>query len=582
VKTLPLRETPARWEWGLLLAVFAFYAVCLPLHGAWVEPGFVLYDEEDPLNKLQAWREGSPLLIQFAAGSLHRLLIAGPLALFGPSLTWFRLPATLAVLAEPNLLYHWLKPKAGARAALWACLAQLICTASFARGRCLIAASLLPALFLAHLLAAERLRRPWQAALWAFSAALWSLDYEGWIGALLFLLPYAAWLWRRERGLVLGAVAGGLLGLAALQGASGGLGDYFRARQAISGPSAGPGLLLQVWENLRDLLGPGHRLAFAAAPGHPLPAPWTWLLILTGLVAALRAWPPLAALLAIGALPMALRQTAMEPQRLSLLFLGCAIAAGFGAASLGRRRWGPALCAGLALAGIAHEGAAWLTADPLKHALAYGHSHDLRAAVQALKAAEPPEGWELIDQLGPYQDGAFRLMADAAGLRRSDQGRPVALVHWDYLPALKGLKGEVREIRGDGALRPLYLYFPDRATADRLCLVRASLQPWRRNKGRAQELQARLESLLRDPGFKDPWARSIAWDAWMSYNRQLNRLDPGLYQRMVHEPLVSAFALDVAAEKLEQRDPSLGAKLRAKAEALDPRLKTLPLRGLHY
>jgi MYXO-CTERM domain-containing protein len=582
MQTTPPEDKAGRLESGLLLAALAFYGVALPLCAALFRPGYSNYDDCSTLDQVQFWREGGSLDIRFAHSSLHRALCALLVRAGGPHLYLLHLPAMAAVLLESVLLFAWLKGRLGERAALWAALADLVCAATFTRAGSLLAVSLMPALFLAHALALERARERWQAGLLGLSGALVLLDYEGWPGALCLLVPYAFWAWRGRPGLRPAALLGAAAGAAIVLALTPDLGPIFHTRAALSAP--GGGYAGQVWTNLGHLLGGGHRLAISAPEGHPWPPPWIWPLALLGAAPAVRRWPILALFLALGCLPLAMDNTDYEPHRLCLAYLMLAAFTGAGAALLWRRAWGRWLCLLLLMFGAADETLAWVRVPEAFLELSYGPSLDREAAVAWLGANAPAGGWDLISGLGPDYDGNIRFLMDQAGV--GGGGRvPVALVTWNYRPALEGLAAAA-PARSFGSFHPLLLFFPAPESAARLRRVGASLADIHAARhGASSEAILRVSARwLGDPAHRDPWARTVAWDNWLLAGLQMRSLDPGGLRRMLAEPLVCAWAPDELAQVLAPRDPVLALRFREKAEAIEPRRRSESVleRGYRY
>lgn len=574
--TLPKDGNASQAEKGLLLFVLFAVLILSNLDRAFGRTGFSAFDEENHLNMLQAWREGDPLYWRFTHGSIFRAVSAGLLALLGPQEAALYLPAQVALAVEALCLFLWLRPRLGERAALWACLADLVCSATFARGRSMLSPAWLPAVFLAHAVALDHLRRPWQHALWGFSAVLWTLDYEGWLMGLAYLGP--AWVWMHGRGPGMAARWGAVLlgagaAAAVVAGQNLDLSAYVGERTAVSKPRQG--ILLQVGHNLRELLGFGHRMSFSAADEHPWPAPWIWPLLALGATSLWRRFKGAYALLAVGAVPLILQNSAAEPHRFSLALLALAAMAGCGAAWAWNLKRGPWALGGLLLLGAAVESRAWVAVDPQKLALAFGRSRDLHEAARWMESAQPPEGWRLIDGIGPYHDGCFRLMLDQRGVKR-DGGRPIALVHADYAPGLKGMKGKALAFNNSTQF-PLILYLPTAAEAERLEAVQAEVAAFQLFNLRAwpQAQRDRSQARLRDRSLQDPWARTIYWEAWMLGNTRLNDADPALLRAAMREPLVSGWLFDVAAAALLEPLPEQAALLQRRAEMADPRRKQL-------
>jgi hypothetical protein len=575
-------EKASRLEGGLLLAALGFYAIALPLCGAIFRPGYALYDEEGLLDQVQGWREGHALILRFGWASLYRGLDVLLVAAGGPHLFLLRLPAMLAVLAEAGLLYFWLRDKVGERAAVWAALADLVCTATFARGASLLGSCLLPAAFLLGAVCCERLRRPWQAALWGLAAGLMLLDYEGWTGALIFLVPYAYWRWKPGSG-ASGLRAAGMLGLAAgaalVLSLSPDIVSHVQGRGMVSTPDAG--FFMQAWSNLGLLLSwGGDRMAISGAAMHPWPPPWIWPLLLLGTVAALRGFPWLAWLLVCGGLPLGLVNTNYEPHRLCLALLALGACAGAGAALLWRRAyWGRILCLALLVYGAADEIHAWTSMSPAKLQLTYGTSVDLEQAALWLAQNEPPGGWDVISGLGSHNDGAFRFLLDQDGV--DSRGKtPVALIYWDYRPGLRTLGprgGSPGRALGIGTYHPILLLMPGPTDAARLRAVSDSLVDLRWTQiSQPLAVMARDDAQwLQSPQHRDPWGRTVAWEQWLFASLLQRKVELGGVHQMLSEPLVCAWAPDVLAKELQPHDPALALRFREKAEAIDPQRRAM-------
>jgi hypothetical protein len=569
-RTIDSTPPPPPWELRIAWLALALILAAAAYDALRLHPGFAAYDEEGPLGLAQAWREGGALSWGFGKGSLHRALVALAMGAFGPGQLSPRLPALLAVALEGPLLFLWARPRLGARAALWSALALGVGTAALMRARMLVVPALLPALFLAHAVWLDRLRRPWQHACFGLSLALWLLDYDGWLLGVAVLLP----LWlaplraRRPRAFAAGAAAAALA-LAALLGPA--VAAWWRTRSAVSWADGGP--MAWVAQNTASLLGGGHRLAFSGVEGWPWPAPWTWPLTLLGLAPLARRWPASLWLALVGALPLALLHSGAEAHRMALLQVALALAAGVGAALLlARPGWRVLPFLLLAGGGVA-ELNAFLTRDPAAFQAAYGRSQDLMAAARWMQAQAPPQGWDLVDGLGPFDDATFRAYLDARGVRHHG-GRPVALLHQDYLPAALG--AGIKPVQGisSSAGHAVFLAFPDPAQAQRLRSIRAQLEPLTlaiRASAHPAELSALCAAWLRAPGHDDPWARTVAWEQWLHASLQSRLVDTGGVTALLGEPLVSGWAPDVLAQELQASQPGLAQRCRDKAVAVDPR-----------
>jgi hypothetical protein len=572
-----LDPEPSAWERRSLALLAGGLALLLPLAWLLLRPGYSGYDEESQLDLQQLWLEQGRTTWHLGQGCLHRALLHWLLEAFGPAQCWLsllRLPTLLAMLAAAGLLAAALRPRLGRRAALWAAMAWLAATGTWSLAGTLVCVGFFPAVFLLHWLALERLQKPWHGLLWGLSAALWWLDYEGWIGALAVLLPLGLALhWRRPGVLLAGAVglaAGGLALFPASQVAA-----YVGSRGNVSANGAAQALD-QFKHNVAALLGGGPRVLFSDAPRSPWPSAWTWPLILLGAGAALRRIPALGWLALVGGLPLLMPFTGSEPHRLLLLQLALAAAAGAGAARLCQWRWGQAALAALLLCGLAMG--AWAWSHPgaaLETTL--GASWDEDQAARWMAANAPPEGWELIDRLGPWQDGDFRLRLASLHVPVHG-GTPIALVHWDYLPGLAGMTGALRPFTHGGPMA-CYLFLPDPPAAARLRGIHRDLE--RLSPPMLDSLvlrQAQLRSALDGPALRDPWTRTALWEDWFVIALQFNRLGPGDLPALMKERLVSGWLWDALAEKQRPLDPAGAAALTLRADRLDPRRRNLPTR----
>jgi hypothetical protein len=575
----PQPSDVSRKEQGLLLATLLLIFVGVAVESSFWRPGFSAYDEESQLDFIQAWFNGQSLGWRPGFGGLHRALVLAACSLFGHNPASVRLPALLGVGAEIILLFIWLKPRLGERAALWACLADLLCTATFARARSMISPSILPALFLAHAVLLTRLRRPWQHLLWGFSAALCLADYEGWTVALAWLGP--AWIWSHGRGQNGWAPwAGVLLGAAGGAVAAGLLHMDWRAyimiRHGVSSPNVGA--FHQVLENLRSLLGGGYRLTISGASGQPWPEWWIWPLLPFGL-GAWKRWPGLAGLALAGSVPLAMGLTSTEPHRLSLLLLALAAAAGWGAAMIWRRNALRPWLLLLLLVGGASESYAWVNREPVSMSYTYGRSWNLIAAARWMKAHEGAEGWRVIDGVGPFDDGSFRFLAAEEGLKPGT--KPVVLVHHDYRPGLRGLRGRQLVFQVNSDTRSVVLYFPAPAEVARFEHIQAAMRPLRRRWLTAWSSTIQTEALaqLKRRDITDPWIRTCLWDSWYFASGHLNDVDPKTMLAAAREPLVSGWIFDSAAYSLSGTLPRISEAFSKRALSADPTRIDLPQRN---
>jgi MYXO-CTERM domain-containing protein len=580
---LPASPDASRLEQSLLLAmVLCAYGLGILDALLW-RPGFAAYDEEAQVVLIQAWREGDPLIWRLGAGALHRAFAAACVGVLGPMEACLRLPAQLALGLELTLLYLWIKPRLGGRAALWACLADLVCSATFARSRSMLSPALLPAVFLAHAVALDHLKRPWHHALWGLSAMLWLLDYEAWALGLAWLLPAWAWRFRRDpsRTAGLGFLTGLGLGALTLLYTSPELASHWHTRTAVSTDRQPVATVL--FENIRELALGGTRLPISGADGQPWPSPWIWPLLGLGAATLWRRFKGAWALLAVGLSPLVLLLTSAEPHRLSLALLALAAMAGAGASRLASERaWGPYALLGLLALGTATEIRAWQQSDPLKLNYVYGRSRDLQAAVRWMQRHEPSEGWRLLDELGSHDDASFRFLLAQAGV--GIQGKaPIAIIHADFAPALIGLSGTAIAV-GEHQALPHLLYLPQAGEVARLEAIRAEVSALRTQAQRLwpHQLRERALARLRDRSVNDPWTRTIYWEMWMQANMLLNNADPEPFLAAQREPLVSGWIFDAGAFAIEKAHPEQAALLRLRAEAADPRRKGLPARHLRY
>jgi hypothetical protein len=395
-----------------------------------------------------------------------------------------------------------------------------------------------------------------------------------------------AWLWlhwvQRAEGRAARLAA---LGLALAAGAwfvwalSPSFKDYAATRAGVSSPE--DTVLRQVWQNLAELLSGGKRLAFSGADSHPWPAPWIWPLCLAGALPLWRRFKGGWALLAVGSAPLALQWTSAEPHRMSLALLGLAAMAGAGAAWAWRWKAARLALPLLLAAGIAHEAWAWTHVDKVPLAYAYGRSQNLRAAARWLRLQAPAEGWDLVDGVGPYNDGNFRMLLDMQRVPYHG-GVLVVLVHWDFLPALKGLKGQVVGINESDYL-PIYLYLPTAAEVPRLKALQAELAGFQRMQLTAYPEAMRQACLrrLRDRSLVDPWARTVYWEGWMHSSMMLKDVEPKMAFAAAREPLVSGWVFDACARGLIDL-PDASKAFSQRSKAADPRRSQLEYPFMRY
>ena len=566
-----------RLEQGLLLAVLAFYAMGLPLQYLLLQPGFVGYDEQGVLDQVQSWLEGGHLNYSFGQAGPLLLGLGWLTRLAGPSLSLLHLPYLMAALAQGPLLYLWLRERVGERAALWSALAILVNAMTFTQGRSLLAPELCPSLFIGLLWAADACESGAQAFLWGAATASLLFLYEGWALAGLALLPYAAAQWPRRRSAW--AALGGALVLLALAATSRGIwAGYAVSRAAHSLPAHGPAWA-QGWQNLVALGSSGVRMPFSAVPGLRLPPLWTWPLVVLGLPLAWRHWKALGWLLLAVVPALMLAGTDQEPHRLYPLWTALAVLAGLGAARLWQWRpgWGPAACLALVTVGMAVEVSGWVLLDPTTRSLSYGYADNLQECARYLARTAPPQGWEVIDGLCGSPDQAFRFVLDEARVPRRPGGQPVALVYWDDRPALTGLDGLIQPI-STGGIRPLYLFFPAPRTVPRLHAIAAWLAPLHRAQlhERPSFLYAMVRRALDDPACRDPWVRTILWEAWFDAARGSGQWEPAAAERGLREHLLSGLSYDIAADIVHWNDLPAAYALQARALKADPRRAQLP------
>lgn len=580
----PILNAPLPWDLahGLLLAGLLFYLFAVPW-SLWIgRPGFLVYDEEGFFDAIQSAWEGGPWRWQFGSSALSAALAYALDRAFGPHPLCLRLPSLALVLVQHALLYVWVRRRFGDLAGAWAALAGLGGTATFALARGVTAVPMAGAAFLALALWRERLRRPWQAALWGLATALMALDYEGWVAAAAVLTAWAFWSWRVQPTLMGWAAIGLLAGAGLVAGLHPDWGAFLESRRAISLQGAPP--WATAWQNLADLLGGGDRMLFSGAPYHPWPPRWTWPLLVLGAAPALWRWPGLALALGAGLIPLFMRLSDGEPHRFYLAWTALCAIAGMGATRLaawGPRwaRWGLPL---LLLAGAVDEARGWSQGLPPERRIhAYGRSWGLAEAVKWLRQEEPADGWELLSGLGLESDASFRHLARSAGLRAGR--RPVALVPWHYLRGLEGMAGRLLRVPAPGQTPP-YLFLPDDAALARLRAIHAQVEALRRRSLHLPPLRMREEALacLQDGTLKDPWARTVGWEQWLTASLQLGDLDPSLLDQAAREPLVNGWLFDAAGKALSFREPQAAQRLHRRAARADPRRAGLRDRAWRY
>ncbi len=565
---------PTRLERMFLAVTVAFYALFIPAYYTLIRPGFSHYDEEGVLDQLQLWREGHPLPVGIGWCSVHKWMCAGLVTLGGPHLALVHLPTLMAVLLEAPLLYAWVRPKAGRRAALWAVLAHMVATVTFARGESILDCGMLPFFFLVGVMAVEGgLEALPSFGVGVYLAAM-TLDYEGWAEALLFLVPYAIYLRRGRPKSLAAGLAGGLAGLGLALSFTHNFWAKVHGRAVASGPQLD--LLGQIRSNVLDLILPTDRIPFADAPNHSWPSPWIWIPLAVGAVLAAKRHRWLLGLAVCGAAAVVAKGTAMEPQRLSLTYLAFSVMAGLGVARLWDGRWGRALCVGLLLFGVADEMWAWASIPASTTAILYRESVPWEDAADWLGRHQPPQGWRLITGLGGHADGAFRFLAAGAGVRPGGEV-PVAFIHPAFRPAMREL-APAPHVR-IGRYMPVVLWFPGPRDARRLEAIEASLEPLHvvQTTASVSDIVAAARAWLQAPGHDDIWGRTVAWCIWLRYSMLDGALEPAGVAGLLTDSLDSAQAANQFALVFRYAHPEESRCFSDKALDIDPALANLDL-----
>jgi hypothetical protein len=315
-------------------------------------------------------------------------------------------------------------------------------------------------------------------------------------------------------------------------------------------------------------------MLISSAPYEPWPPRWIWPLAAAGAPLIWARWRWIGLLALAGLTPLTMRMSDAETHRFYLFWLTACAATGAGATRFYRHRWGRLLPFVLFAIGAASSIHAWLSLsqDRIEHS--YGRSYGIRQAVQHLRAVEPAEGWKLYSGLGLDSDGAFRYHFEAAGLKHGS--RPVALVHWDYMPALKGMQGVLVPMPALGPTSP-GLFFPAPASLARLEAVSSQIGELHKRTHDLPPTAQREAALqaLRDGTLKDPWARTVGWERWLWVGLQTSSIDPALLAEAAAEPLVSGWLFHGASVRILFVDPSASERLHKRALRADPRRKDL-------
>lgn len=386
-------EGQARWLRRAALCLLLLVGVLLGAELFIWRPGYAVGDESIQMRMLLASAEGQGFLWHFLQGCLHRWVLHAWLGVLPFGMGSIHGPALVAFALELWAL-HGLAQRWSGRRAAWGALIVLLASAStWLRVRSLLSFEWQPLLMLAFAWAALLLKTPWQGMLLGAASALLLLDYESGVIALPFVALACAQLEPAFRRRLPWVLAGGALGALALAWCQWPLlRDYAQLRATINaGGSVGGGLLHAWGVNLLQVFSGGEPLGYLGLQAWPVLAPWAWIPVALGSLAALQRrqgslllWP-LAVLLVT---QCSHSPWGLSPQRLAAAWPAVALLGGLGLERLmdqGTRRVQVLLLCAVAL-GFGLELHAWFRHMALNGSSLYGRSARLQEAVDELRS----------------------------------------------------------------------------------------------------------------------------------------------------------------------------------------------------
>jgi hypothetical protein len=552
----------------MLLLAMLWPAVVAAWSQHW-SPGIAAPDELSQVAWIANAAKGLMPQPRFTSGYLVWAYTAALGRWLPANATLVQLLPSLAVGLEGLLLAKVGGALGGPRAGLAAALVNAAAAQTLLRARTLLAFTYMPLELLLMVVLAEKLARPFWALAWGLLLSLILLDYEAWPVAW----PGLLWLASRRRP-AWGALLTGLgLGLTLVVLCTAPFWHNYAAQRSTLHTFDRMGVFLRFCRALAayfgGLFGGCHELG--AWPAFPL---WALPLALLGLVRS-RSQPWLWALVALGTLPMAAGDGAVEARRAVVAWPALCLLAGFGSAEAigwsgqtrlglgGLLKWSlPLALAGLMLM----EAAAMHRALAARDQPTYALSRRAEAAAAVLEKVSPGPKDLLLELSG--SDHAWEYW----WLRSTPGAETWALVPGAYaLPALRAQGGRWIGVGVPGAA-PVFWLEPTAPQLARLRAVNTAATDLRAGLVRGVDYTGLLQRCMqRLPRAKDPWLRTLLLESALDCALRLGGPDESLLQALEAQDLCSSNAWLLAGAWLGPRDPARALRLLRRATSLDPR-----------
>jgi hypothetical protein len=534
-----------------------------------LRPGYGGGDETTQIRMLLGLSQGQPFQWRWAQGGIQRAGLWLWLRLSGKGLRALHVPGLAVLALEALCLWTLARRWFSTEAAHWALLADLLCAATWMRGRSILSYQWLPLELLLLALLAGKLEGRWGALLWGACCALLLLDYEGALAALpgLFVVCVS-----QEEGLrrrwphALASMAGVAALLAAVQPQV--VGDYVRLRSAVN-LDVGSATLLAAWlRNLGQLLAGGRPMPYLGIDAWPSMAAWSLPLLALGARFAWRQGQRALLFWALGAVLVTQAATApwgLPSQRLAAAWPALCLLAGLGGVEL--RRLCPRVPAAAWLAllalGWAAEANAFYRHMAYHGRQVYGRAELLDAAARDARAAAA-RGDAVCTALLETRSGDLRFLVDPSAPAAGSGGQEA----WVFLPpefrAAAGSAGEPLVYRRSFNDVPVLVLRARGAQALRFEAVERDLRPLLDADSPAAE-RAWLE---RPAG--DGWAFAAVLDRYLRRLWQGLPLDRGMLRLLAARPAVSPGPLSLMGRYFVGRSPGLALPLLDAALRIDP------------
>jgi hypothetical protein len=579
MKTL-FRELKS-WERVFLFLLLLLFPILSFLDSNLIHPGYCEIDEGSPLRHAWIWLQGSSLQPTLFTGFFHRLAVAVNVILFGNRRWILQLPSQLAFLLECFLLQRLVSRLFGTRAAFGALCFNLLSAFSLARSRAVLCYALLPCEMLLILnLATHSARVAWRGWLAGLLAGLFFLEYEAWPVAYLCLAMAAVAL--KDRLLLKGLplFLGSLIGLTVVIVLSReGLASYFAIRGAFTLGGKIPSDLAWGANLLRFFTG-GHVLPSMGVENHPALAPWTWPVLILGILAAWKKEKWLLIAVVVGVLPLLAPSAGLtEANRGIAAWPALGLLAGLGWAALPDKKWLQVFLAVWLAAGAYVEASAFFRSQELLAPENYAWSTAQIQAGRWLELQAHQQPIRLLSNLGYERESELEW---ASGIRptrsANNAGRVIAWIPWEAVPALGNDAGTWTSFSDPKNLRHILLLEPNPRWSARLVRVDGDLKRYmaQLNSYGLPENLIKIKNWLDTQANLDPWVRTVLWQKWMTDASIISKVEDSDINALLKEKLIHAGPLNYPSYYLARSRPDLSLRLKKRAEILDPRLKDRP------